>query len=416
MSDFDIGLQLFVGAIELKSFSTAEIKRRIQKAREVAGVDRLMIWAGDDLRLYGELIATCRECGIAPYLWFGVLADVPGAAIGEDDLIQYYDGRRGYGKIGAWKGLGTGGENFFFYCPNRDRPVESALRAYAGLLDRLDFAGVMLDRIRFPSAVNGFEALFGCFCDACRERFLRTYGQSLEPQKEAVSSFLARLSRISAREAAEWGSFDALWDAAGLAPLFDFKTRSVVRMVERFSAEAHRRGLQVGLDLYSYSLAPLVAQDYDSLSRIGDWIKPMIYCRAVAPAGLPLEVACLLEAFQTLCLRLEASETKRILTGLLGWDWPDSVDELFRAGLDEQIISIELERISARKRPGGARVLAGIEAVSNPDFGINITKEILERSISRAAQASDGVIASWNLLYTPDENLKIIAARGRREG
>lgn len=416
MPDFDIGLQIFVGVKELKSFSTAEIKGRIQRAREIAGLDRLMIWAGDDFQLYEQIIAACRESGVAPYLWFGVLADVPGAAVAEEDLIQLYDGRRGYGRIGVWKGLGTGGEDFRFYCPNRDRPVERTLRAYAGLLDRLDFAGVMLDRIRFPSAVNGFESIFGCFCDACGERFPGMHGQPLDEQKKAAASLLARLGRISARETQAWGSFDALWEAAGLGPLFDFKKRSVARIVERFSQEAHGRGLQVGLDLYSYSLAPLVAQDYDLLSRFGDWIKPMVYCRAVGPAGLPLELACLQEAFQTLCPRLDGTEIKRLLTGLLGWQWPDSADELLRAGLDDQIISIELERIFASRRSGGARVLAGIEAVRHPDFRINITEEILQRALARAAQGTDGIIASWNLLYIPDENLRVIAAYGRHEG
>jgi hypothetical protein len=242
------------------------------------------------------------------------------------------------------------------------------------------------------------------------------HGQPLDEQKKAAASLLARLGRISARETQAWGSFDALWEAAGLGPLFDFKKRSVARIVERFSQEAHGRGLQVGLDLYSYSLAPLVAQDYDLLSRFGDWIKPMVYCRAVGPAGLPLELACLQEAFQTLCPRLDGTEIKRLLTGLLGWQWPDSADELLRAGLDDQIISIELERIFASRRSGGARVLAGIEAVRHPDFRINITEEILQRALARAAQGTDGIIASWNLLYIPDENLRVIAAYGRHEG
>ena len=84
-----------------------------------------------------------------------------------------YDGTRGYGKTGTWQELAKGEESFRFYCPNREGAVEEVLRAYTGLLDRLDFAGVMLDRIRYPSAVNGFETLFGCFCDACDRDFLR---------------------------------------------------------------------------------------------------------------------------------------------------------------------------------------------------------------------------------------------------
>ncbi len=409
MRDFQVGLQLYAGAHELGSFSKIQIEDRIRRAREIAGIDCLVIWTAHDLRLYEELVGACRACGIAPYLWFPVLADVQGTSIAEHDLMMNYDGSRGYGKTGAWKGLGSGAESFLFYCPNRGEAVDRVYRTYAELLDRLDFAGVLLDRIRFPSAVNGFETLFGCFCDACEREFRRAHEVPLETQREAAVSFLSRLARVSAPEARGWRSFEGMFEAAGLGKLFDFKRRSIARVVERFSKEARARSLQVGLDLYSYSLAPLVGQDYDQLSRAADWIKPMIYCRAIGPAGLPLELACLQEALQALCPRLGEGGVRQLLMALLGWQWPAGVDELLRAGLDEQTITVELQKIAAGRLSGRARILTGIEAVRNPDFHIDITEEILERYLARGLQGTAGVIASWNLLYIPDENLKVIA-------
>jgi hypothetical protein len=207
-----------------------------------------------------------------------------------------------------------------------------------------------------------------------------------------------------------WRSFEGLWQTAGLQELFDFKRQSVVRVVERFSEEARDRGLQVGLDLYSCSIAPLVGQDYGLLSRYADWLKPMIYCRAVGPAGLPLELACLQEALQILCPRLGERGVRQLLSGLLGWQWPEGVDELLRAGLGEQTITLELQRLAAGKLAGGAQVLTGIEAVRNPDFQIDIAARDLERTLARGLQGTAGVIASWNLMYIPEENLKVIAA------
>jgi hypothetical protein len=416
MRDFQVGLQLYAGAEELRAFSTGEIESRIRRAREITGFDSLMIWTDHDLGLYEWLIGTCRECGVAPYLWFPVLADVQGTVIAEADLMMNYNGSRGYGKTGTWKGLGSGAELFLFYCPNRGGAVDGVYRTYTELLDRLDFAGVLLDRIRFPSAVNGFETLFGCFCEACGREFLRSYGEPLDSQREAAASFLSRLLRVSPREARGWRGFDALWEAAGLTKLFDFKRRSIARIVERFGGEARARGLQVGLDLYSYSLAPLVGQDYELASRTADWIKPMIYCRAIGPAGLPLELACLQEALRALCPRLGEGGVRRLLKGLLGWQWPEAVDELVQAGLGEQTITLELEKIAAGRLSGGARILTGIEAVRNPEFHIDITEEVLQRYLARGLQGTAGVIASWNLLYIPDENLKVIAAFKRREG
>jgi len=409
MHDFHIGLQLYAGTKELGSFSKVEIESRIRRAREITGFDSLMIWTDHDLPLYKQLVAACRACGVAPYLWFPVLADVQGTPIAEDDLMVNYDGSRGYGKTGAWESLGSGAETFLFYCPNREGAIDRVYRAYTGLLDRLDFAGVLLDRIRYPSAVNGLETLFGCFCDACGRQFLQSYKAPLDSQRKAAASFLSRLARVSAREVSDWRTFDALWEAAGLAKLFDFKRQSIARIVERFSREARARGLQVGLDLYSYSLAPLVAQDYELLSRAADWIKPMIYCRAIGPAGLPLELACLQEGLQALCPRLGEGGVRQFLMALLGWQWPDGVDELLQAGLGEQTITRELQKLAARRLSAGARILTGIEAVRNPDFHIDITEQILERYLQRGLQGTAGVIASWNLLYIPDENLKVIA-------
>jgi hypothetical protein len=416
MRDFQVGLQLFVGAKELGSFSRSEIESRIRRARAITGFDRLMIWTDHDLKLYEQLIATCRACGVAPYLWFPVLADVQGTLIAENDLMLNYDISRGYGKTGGWEGLGGGAESFLFYCPNREDAVDRVFRVYKEMIDRLDFAGVLLDRIRFPSAVNGLETLFGCFCDACGREFLRAYQEPLESQREAVASFLWRLRRLTVKEARGWRSLEGMWEAAGLAKLFDFKRRSIARVVERFGKESRARGLKVGLDLYSYSLAPLVGQDYGLLGSAADWIKPMIYCRAVGPAGLPLELACLQEALGMACTELGESGAKQILMDLLGWEWPSGGAELLQAGLDEQIITSELQKIAAAGLSGGADILTGIEAVRNPEFQIDITEGILAGYLARALQGTAGIIASWNLLYIPDENLKVIAAFKGREG
>lgn len=415
MRDFQVGLQLYAGAKELVSFSKVEIENRIRRARDITGFDRLMIWTDYDLRLYEQLIATCRTCGVDPYLWFPVLADVQGTVIARHDLMVNYDGSRGYGRTGAWKSLGSGTESFLFYCPNREGAVDSVFRAYTEMLDRLDFAGVLLDRIRFPSVVNGFETLFGCFCDACGREFRRRYEAPLDSQAQAIASFLSLLGSVSAREVHGWRTFDALWEAADLEKLFDFKRQSIARVVTRFSGEARDRGLQVGLDLYSYSVAPLVGQDYELLARAAEWIKPMIYCRAVGPAGLPLELACLQEALQAFCPRLGQDGVRQLLSGLLGWQWPDGAEELLKAGLAEQTITQELQKLAASKLAGGTQVLTGIEAVRNPDFHINITEQVLERYLARALRGTEGVIASWNLLYIPDENLKAIAVFRSRE-
>jgi hypothetical protein len=271
----------------------------------------------------------------------------------------------------------------------------------------------MLDRIRYPSAVNGFESLFGCFCPACQREFASLYGSALLDRRQAVSALLARLAGASWSQAGKWRSFGSLWKEAGLEELFDFKQRSITRVVRRFAEAARRRGLKVGLDLYSYSLAPLVAQDYGELAGACDWLKPMCYCHAVGPAGLPLELACLQEALASLCPRLSPDEVHRLLSSFLGWKWPQPVERLLREGLDEGTLGVELERIGADPQVEKGRVFAGFEAVRLPEFQVNIDAEALRRYLAQALPRAGGLVASWSLPDIPEENLRTLA-EGKR--
>jgi hypothetical protein len=410
MTDIRVATQLFLGERELSSFSLPEISDRIRRAKELAGIDSLVIWTGLDPALYEPLVRSCHECGVRPHLWFPVLADVQGVALAPEDLVLHYDGTRGYGKTGAWGRLGEGEEHFLFCCPNRMAAVQRVLETYEGLLARFDFAGVMLDRIRYPSPVNGLESLFGCFCEHCQNMFFRTYSTAMEGQQRQVAAFLARLGRLPEGSSASWRSFADLWAEAGLQQLFEFKAHSVGRVVERFARAARDRGLEVGLDLYSPSLAPTVSQNYQLLSRFCDWLKPMIYYHAVGPAGLPLELACLRRAFEAVCPRLNPREVTELLRGLLPWNWPDSDDSLPVEGLPEETFTAELERMSREEVASGVGVLAGVEAIRNPAFNIDITRESLESCLESLSGRADGLVASWNLLYIPEENLKAIGA------
>ena len=413
MTNLPLFSQLYVGDRQRNSIAPRELRQAIHRARDLAGIEGLMIWTDNDLPLYQTLAESCRECGVAPHLWFAVLADVQGVPLADGDLQLHFDGSRGYGRTGAWRGLGTGGEAFLFCCPNRGEPLQQVFQAYERLLERVDFDGVMLDRIRYPSAVNGFESLFGCFCPACEREYSALYGAPLSGKREAVIAFLAHLARAPWSEAAQWRSFASLWKTAGLEELFEFKKRAVTRVVQRFAGAARERGLKVGLDLYSYSLSPLVAQDYGELAGTCDWIKLMSYCHAIGPAGLPLEVACLQDAFTSLCPRLAPGEVHRLLRNILGWQWPEQSERLLREGLSEDTLGLELERIAGDKSIGGARIFAGIEAVRLPEFGINITAEVLRRYLAQAASRAGGLVASWNLLDIPEENLRALGERKR---
>jgi hypothetical protein len=313
---------------------------------------------------------------------------------------------------------------------------------YAALLDRAGVDGVMLDRIRFPSPANGFEALFTCFCDACAARFRRELGYPLATLQARARDFLESMrdwapgepaggraesaggradgeyadgGRAARGEEAEgaagrWGRPDALWEEAGLLDLAAFRALSVGSVVRRFAGLARERRLRVGLDLFSPSLAGLVAQDYRSLAAYCDWIKPMTYCHAVGPAGLPLELASLARAILLLCPRLREADALALLRRAFRWDIPESLPRLLADGLPERVLSPELKRTRAMGLPRRVGLFPGIEAVSIPRFGIDITEPMLERYLAALGEGAPGLVASWDLLAIPPGNLRRLGA------
>ncbi len=171
-------------------------------------------------------------------------------------------------------------------------------------MDQVDFDGVFLDRIRYPSCTNGFESLFTCFCEFCQTKFSALYGVSLEPSRPKIADLLKKLKQLSAQELNRHHRLESLWDGSGLETFFEFRNKNVYGRVNTFVDYARSQDKQVGLDLYTPSLAPFVSQDYRFLSQCCDWIKPMSYCHVIGPAGVPLEIFCLIQALQELCPKI----------------------------------------------------------------------------------------------------------------
>jgi hypothetical protein len=149
-----ISTQLFIGAMEKEDFSMDHLRQRITSAKKYVDLQNLMILADDDPTTYQQIVNICQEYDIKSYLWFPVLADIPGDAIQEEDLIVSYTNTRGYGQIGLWEQLGQGDEKFLFLCPNNHPALERVFQIYKDLLDQVDFDEVFLDKIRYPSCTK----------------------------------------------------------------------------------------------------------------------------------------------------------------------------------------------------------------------------------------------------------------------
>ncbi len=87
---------------------------------------------------------------------------------------------------------------------------------------------------------------------------------------------------------------------------------------------------------------------------------------------------------------------------------PESKREIVRQGIPEKFVARELDKIAQLQLPENVKIHPGIEAVKNPHFDLNITEEILRAYLTPIQQHADGVLASWNILYIPDENWEIM--------
>jgi hypothetical protein len=404
-----VATQLFVGRKERETLRRTQIADVIARARDVAHIDALILWPNNEPGLSAELVRTSRAHGVRTLLWLPVLSDTPGVEQGIDSLVMGCEGLRGQGVSGAWEGLAGGEERFLFSCPNNERSLDAALEASSVLLAETEPDGIMLDKIRFPSPSNGFEALLGCFCDSCRSLFQAATSHSLDQCRQTACELLGHLRHDGPDDfLGAWKETGSFWRAAGLQELADFRAGSLLSAVKRYCSLARSRGLEVGLDLFAPALAPLVSQDYEALSGLCDWVKPMLYRCAVGPAGLPLEIASLWKGLQALHPRSDPAALRRSLRELFRWEIPRTETELRARGFPATVISSELEAIGQMRLAAGVKIYAGIEAVRIPEFGIDVTADILGHSLHEVREPASGVVASWNLLHIPSENLRVL--------
>lgn len=394
--------QLVAGKSEQSRFSIEAMAAKLKLAKDRIGLDTVLFWPSRNRELDASLRGCCRDLGMGLYLWYPVLADTGGDPLEAEMVVDAWGGK-GQGKSGCWGGLATpGDENFLFACPRAEGVHNKNIARLE--LELPDYDGVFLDRIRYPSPANGLEMLFSCFCPRC-----------LDAEGEAV---YWRKSALEARKWLECASDGDLERLDGLIHLFrDFgldrffanKAKTIAKMTAPYVKLAMKSDKTIGLDLFSPMLSALVGQDYEQLGALSDWVKPMSYCHARGPAGLPLEIVCLVRGLTAWGRGLSESAVMDFvgksfsLTGL-----PRSAESLEMNGLREDVAGREFNRAN---RIVHGRVYPGFECVQHPDFSLNMTEAEISRYLSSLSSAPV-LILSWNILYTPESFMKVVAGRG----
>ena len=392
--------QLALGPSDLKRFPAGDIVERLRLAAKAAKLDALVLWPSGDDALDRRVRSEARALGLELHLWLPALADTHSEPA-ETELTVNAWGTKGHGSSGCWKSLGSGDEAFLFACPESDSQAEEAVERCQEELAEYD--GVFLDRIRYPSPANGLEALFTCFCPRCRER----YSQS-EIWMRQIHELRKYIQSASDAEVEGWADVADLLGRHGLVEFRLARARSISTLVSVISRNAMDMGKKVGLDLFSPTLARMVGQEYQALGAMADWIKPMSYCRAQGPAGIPLELSCLARGLMAWGKNIGEAAIMAFLRRAYGLPGlPATLAEMESRGIDESAAAVEFARA---ERHCDCPVYPGFECVRHPDFAFSMSAEGIGRYLAAYADAP-GMVLSWNILYMPEDFLRLVAER-----
>lgn len=144
-------------------------------------------------------------------------------------------------------------------------------------------------------------------------------------------------------------------------------TKAAGKLIEKF----HSKSLKVGLDLFAPHLAPYMGQDSLKLGELADFIKPMMYWKTNAPAGIPYE------------------------------------EKSFYKALNKKF---EYNGNELSKLSNTCKVFPGIEVNNKPGICSTTPDYVIEKLNYFYTCKCQGAVLSWNSPDASDEMLKRISA------
>jgi hypothetical protein len=374
----------------------------VRRVLEALDLDLLIVGFREAPEVFRRFCALNRPVDNV-YLWFSALSDIQD--MNESDLVVNWRGARSRGWGGWAEKGGDVEETFRFACPNNPAVREKTTLRLRELLQRYDFKGVFLDKIRFPSPANGADEMLSCFCDHCRGA-AKAEGLDLNAVVKIFTDRALDANALPLHRSCSGHWLDSIADAHPLIARFlAFRTKSVARLVAQLADECRRLGRSVSLDLFSPSLAPLVGQDYHRLKECCDWAKPMTYRLARGPAGLRLEIPALIEGVAQR-FGLDEAQVVEWSARHAGFD-RDMLRQTREEAVPFAFMAGEIEAAVRAMAP--VPVYFGLELVKQPGVIDVAAADVIGMiEAGRAANAA-GVVISWDLLHAPMDGIRALA-------
>lgn len=360
-------LQICTGAWGASNYATGDIIERIGAISSRIPVDRVIIGWSIDEPLYQQVGSFLRSRGIQMILWLPCFSEISGISQ-PDETLDVFGNE-------IVTPLSQPGEDFVFCCPSSPRNIRIVESIYEKHFARCGFDGVFLDKIRGQSFVAGVPGVLSCGCERCQKAFLER-GVDLRDvrrlyEEKGDSFFDMRSHPMS-------GEFELEDRTAQL--FFEAKEDIVAAAVSELCRHFKDKGLVVGLDLFAPLVSRFVGQNYSLITKDADFIKPMLYRRTEAPAGIGYEYAL---------FEKHAPAAKR-----------HNAPTMDRAFLDTQLEAVG--RVSCKRYPGIE--INYLEDIARTDAGY------VRESLAAVKEFGfEGAALCWNVMEAPDKHIEAIA-------
>lgn len=357
-------LQVFTGFHRESNDPPEEVIRKIAEFSSRMDVDKVIIGWSTDPSVYRKVGEYLHRCGIKMLLWLPVFSGIP-------KNIQPDPAKDVFGNPVPAPALEEDIGSFHFVCPSSRRNIQIATDRYEKYFSSCGFDGVFLDRIRTQSFVSGVSGVLSCACEHCRDAFLRK-GVDVDEVRALYESRKDHFFDLSS-----WPLNGAFVLKHPLAQrFFEAKEEIIADSVCEIAGVFRSKGLLIGLDLFAPVVSRLLGQNYSLITKNADFIKPMLYRRTEAPAGVGYELSLFDKAAPNACGKIRP--------------------EMDAAFLHAQLEA--MENLPCEKYPG---------------IEINYDKEIVRTDAGYIKESLDAVKAHgfegaalcWNIMKAPHEHI-----------
>lgn len=222
----------------------------------------------------------------------------------------------------------------------------------------------------------GVPGVLSCGCERCQQAFLERGVDLADVSKlygEKGDAFFDMRSYPMS------GAFELVEPTA--QRFFEAKEQIIAASVTELCGYFKSKGLIVGLDLFAPLVSRFVGQSYALITQAADFIKPMLYRRTEAPAGIAYEYAL---------FERHAPAAKRGAAPVMDRAFLDSQLEAIGQVSCERYPGIEVNCLADIARTDAGYVRESLRAVRDVGF--------------------EGAALCWNVMEAPDEHIDAIAA------